>query len=291
MMRALVLLVLLLLSGWWDAFRRVHDANEAQHQAVVAFTRQDYRAAAAAFARARELGNRSALLQLDLGHAYVRAGQPTAARAAYGQILTSSDAGLRSVARQQLAVLAATDGNYQQAVALLRQALTDNPANAAARYNYELLAPLLGRRQPPQLPPPPPPSPGQQNQSQPKPGGQQPKQTQTAPDASGPADAPSGGGLKPGAGESREMGQGPAGGSSRGLDAGSSGNTAGNNASDQAATAEDNRLGTRQRQLPGNLSEAQARQLLDALQAAEQQYLQQLPHRATRRPDPRKPAW
>lgn len=290
MMRAALLLVLLFLGGWWDAFRRVHDANEAQQQGTAAFARQNYRAAATAFARARELGNRSAQLQLDLGHAYARAGQPMAAREAYGRVLTSSEAALRSVARQQLGVLAATDGNYPQAVALLRQALTDNPANAAARYNYELLAPLLGRRLPPQLPPPPPHS-GQQNQQQPKPGGQQPKQTQTAPDASGTATAPAGGGRQPGAGESQEMGQGPAGGSSQGLDAGSSGNAAGNSPSDQAATAEDNRLGTRQRQLPGNLSEAQARQLLDALQAAEQQYLQQLPHRATRRPDPRKPAW
>lgn len=289
MMRPALLLILLLLGGWWEAFRRVHDANEAQQLGTAAFVRHEYRAAAAAFARAQALGNRSSQLQLDLGHAYARAEQLAAARQAYGQVLTSPDAALRSVARQQLGVLAATAGQYPQAVALLRQALTDNPANAAARYNYELLAPQLGRRQPPQLPPPPPA--GQQNQNQPKPGGQQPKPAQAAPAPNGTTNAPAGGGQKPGSGTPQAMDQGTAAGNRRGLDAGSSGSAPGTNPTNQAATAEDNRLGTRQQQPAGSLSEAQARQVLDALQAAEQQYLQQLPHRATRRPDPRKPAW
>ncbi|MCC3156778.1 hypothetical protein LJ737_05980 [Hymenobacter sp. 15J16-1T3B] len=205
-------------------------------------------------------------------------------------MLASPSAALRSVARQQLGVLAASEGNYPQAVALLRQALADNPANAAARYNYEVLSPLLGRRQPPQLPPPPPP-PGQGPQNRPKPGTQPQQKAETAPDASGTAQAPAGGKQAPGQGTPQEMAQGAAGGAARGLDAGSSGSSAGKAPSAEVATAEDNRLGTRQRDLPGNLNEAQARQVLEALQAAEQQYLQQLPHRATRRADPRKPAW
>ncbi|GAB3824669.1 hypothetical protein [Hymenobacter jeollabukensis] len=281
---------MLFIGSWWDAFQRVQHANEAQQLGAAAFSRRDYRAAAAAFARARELGSRSAQLQLDLGHAYAQSGQSAAAREAYGQVLTNASAALRSLARQQLAVLAATEGNYPQAVALLRQALTDNPANAVARYNYELLSPLLGRRQPPQLPPPPPP-PGQGQQNRPKSGNQPQQKPQTAPDASGTTDAPAGGGKAPGQGTSQEMAQGTAGGTTRGLDAGSSGTAPGKAPSAEAATAEDNRLGTRQREPAGNLNEAQARQVLDALQAAEQQYLQQLPHRATRRADPRKPAW
>ncbi|RTQ52285.1 hypothetical protein EJV47_04470 [Hymenobacter gummosus] len=284
-------MLLLIGGGWWGAFQRVYEANQAQQAGAAAYARRDYPAAAAAYARARELGSNSPQLHLDLGHAYARAGQAAAAREAYGRALQNAPGELRSVARQQLATLAAAEGNYPQALALLRQALMDNPRNAAARYNYELLRPYQGRRNPPQLPPPPPPPAsggGQQNQPNPN-GAAQPT---PAPDAAG---SRSGGGGRPDAGQgsNRATGQGPTGGTERGVDASGEGSGApsGSSPSAQAAGGADNRLITRQREQVTNLSEAQAQQLLDALQAAEQQYLQQIPHRATRRPDPRKPAW
>jgi hypothetical protein len=40
-----------------------------------------------------------------------------------------------------------------------------------------------------------------------------------------------------------------------------------------------------------NLSTGQAKQLLNALSAAEQQYLQQIPRKATTKLPPGKPAW
>ncbi|GAB2952770.1 hypothetical protein GCM10027048_17500 [Hymenobacter coalescens] len=290
MTRAFLLMLLAIGGGWWNGFQRVYEANQAQQAGAAAYARRDFAAAARAFARARSLGNNSAQLHLNLGHAYARAGQAGAAREAYTQVLPQGPTELRSVARQQLATLAAAAGNYPQALALLRQALTDNPRNAAARYNYELLRPLQGRRLPPQLPPPPPP-PSTSGAGQPsKPSSE--GQAQPTPAVAGGTQAAGGGRRAPGQGTSESMAQGTAAGSVRGLDAGASSETsAGNAPASQVATAADNRLITRQRQPAPNLSEAQAEQVLEALRAAEQQYLQQIPYRSTRRADPRKPTW
>jgi tetratricopeptide (TPR) repeat protein len=290
MMRPAVLLLVLGLGGWWGAFQRVHDANEAQLRGAAAYARGDFAQAAAAYDRARALGSRSAELYLNLGHAYLRAGQRRQAREAYGQVLPLAPPELRSQARQQLAGLAAAAGNYPQALTLLRQALVDNPLNAAARYNYELLRPYQGRRTPPQLPPPPPqPAAGGGQAKQPTSSGQAPP----APTPGGQGNASGGGRNQPGAGPQRPMPQGAAGGRTEGQAANEAGTEPGNGRtpSGEAATATDNRLITRQPAAVTNISEAQAEQLLDALRAAEQQYLQQIPHPPTRRPDPRKPAW
>ncbi|UYZ60550.1 tetratricopeptide repeat protein [Hymenobacter latericus] len=298
-MRGLLLVLLLLAGGWWGALQRVHDANQALRLGAGAYARRDYAAAAAAYARARALGAHDESVLLNLGHAYARLGRTTEARQAYGGLLQSASLEVRSVARQQLAVLAATEGNYPQATTLLRQALLDNPRNTAARYNYELLRLYHGRRNDPQLPPPPPPP----AERQPQPGGSDQQSGETQPGQAPPQPAPASGNQGTGQGSkagnlggntNRETAQGNSPGNTRGLDTSAEGTDAGNRngaASGEAANPNDNRVITRQRLAPLNLNEAQARQLLDALQAAEQQYLQQIPHKGTQRPDPRKPAW
>ncbi|AYA36654.1 hypothetical protein D3Y59_06050 [Hymenobacter oligotrophus] len=295
-MRGLLLILLVLGGGWWSALQRVHNANDAMRLGASAYAQRDYATAAAAYARARGLGVTDEGVLLNLGHAYARLGRQPEARQAYGSLLQSAVPEVRSVARQQLAVLAAADGNYAQATALLRQALLDNPRNTAARYNYELLRPYQGRRNEPNLPPPP-------AERQPQPGGAGEQSADTQPAQAPPQAAPASGNQATGQGSqtgnlggntNRATAQGNNPGSTQGLDtnANDTGGPPNNSGtSGEAANPTDNRVITRQRLAPLNLNEAQARQLLDALQAAEQQYLQQLPHKATQRPDPRKPAW
>ena len=148
------------------------------------------------------------------------------------------------------------------------------------------------------MPPPPPkqpaPSPGNQQgtaqRNEPNP--QAPPQSTAANSADG---TQPGGAGTPGAGDQTSQNVGNEPGSARGLD-----NTettdgpvpAGTGTSNHNAGAADTRVNTRtDEQRPLNLSETQARQLLDALQAAERQYWQQIPHRGTKRPDPGKPRW
>lgn len=162
-MKAWVLIFLLLssgLPGWrWLTQVREHNAAQALGQAAVA--RGQSTEAVYYYQQAVALAGRwgpSPALLLNLAQAQGRAGQVGAARTTYAQLLAPAvPARVGSAARQQLAGLLARQGQVAQALGLLRQALKLNPANATARYNYELLSQYLASQQPdnPPLPSPP----------------------------------------------------------------------------------------------------------------------------------------
>ena len=160
-MKYAVLLGILLTGGpGWRLLTMVHDRNAAVADATAAYHRGETGLAALAFKNALAAGGTrqpDPRLILNLGHAQARAGQAGAARATYGRLLVGSTPQFGSIARQQLAVLAARQGELAQAAGLLRQALLLDPANAGARYDYEVVSEYLARRPArPQLPPPPP---------------------------------------------------------------------------------------------------------------------------------------
>ena len=157
------LLTLLLLSAGlpgWRWLLHVRDHNAAQAQAQAALQRGQPAEAVYYYQQAVALTGRRGLtpaLLLNLGQAQERAGQLAAARASYTRLLAPAvPAAIGSAARQQLAGLLAQQRQVAQAVGLLRQALRLNPANATARYNYELLSQYLAGQQPdnPALPSP-----------------------------------------------------------------------------------------------------------------------------------------
>jgi len=157
------LLTLLLLSAGlpgWRWLLHVRDHNAAQAQAQAALQRGQPAEAVYYYQQAVALTGRrgpTPALLLNLGQAQERAGQLAAARASYARLLAPAvPAAIGSAARQQLAGLLARQRQVAQAVGLLRQALRLNPANATARYNYELLSQYLAGQQPdnPALPPP-----------------------------------------------------------------------------------------------------------------------------------------
>jgi tetratricopeptide (TPR) repeat protein len=267
---------------------------------------------------------------LNLAHASARAGQLPAARAYYSRLLSSPASQVRSVAHQQLGVLSAQRGDYAQAVRLLRLALVANPSNAAARYDYELVSRYLQRQPDPTIPPadkekpetskPKPPADQKADDKQPsqqpkpKPGQDRrgevddtnqpdnPKQppqprpnTQGQPNAQqpgNPAGAGADGSVKPGTGPEKQMAQGQQPGDTRGLSSAgapgaNAGGAGGENAADDATQMKTQRARLQQMQL----NPAQARQILDALRATEQQYIQQLPRKAPPKASSDKPAW
>ncbi|TDN37186.1 tetratricopeptide repeat protein [Hymenobacter sp. UV11] len=141
----------------------------------------------------------------------------------------------------------------------------------------------------------PPPAGGSTGAAQPGPTGQPDRQRPTP-----QAGANAGGGSKPGgAGPARPVPTGPAGGTRQGLDAGNAalGNSApagqGRRPGTEAATDADQQLQTQRERLKAmDLTPVQAQQLLDALRASEQQYLQQRPRpRAGTAPPPGQPTW
>ena len=105
------------------------------------------------------------------------------------------------------------------------------------------------------------------------------------------------GGRAPGAGTPQALASGEEPGSQRGLDRSSTTPVPtvpgrNNRPGTETATPADLNLQTQRERLQAmNLSPTQARQLLETLRAQEQQYLQQLTHPATQKPDPNKPTW
>lgn len=328
--KPLWLLLLLLAPPAWRGLTWVRDRNAAAAAGHAAYARGDANAAARAFAQAVAFNRAAAgapALLLDLGHAQRRAGQLAAARATYGRLLDAgTPAAIGSVARQQLAVLAAESGELAPALGLLRQALVLDPANAGARYNYEVLSAYLARhRATPQMAPPPRPTKPPPAANKPAPGGKAPDKRPTpsagskagpdrpgaVPDPARPAPAPNGAPQShpsaagapdaqrptaaPGPAANGRRGPAPTGplgavptgtgtGSSRGLAPDGDANASAGRGSapgPDAARATDAQLQTQRERLKAmSLSPAQAQQLLDALKAQEQQYLQQVPRRA-----------
>lgn len=342
MLKSLLLLLLLLAPPTWRALTWIRDRNAAAVSGQTAYARGDDAAAAQAFAAAtaaRPGAPGAGALLLNLGHAQRRAGQAAAARATYGQLLDPTvPPALGSVARQQLAVLAADAGETAPALGLLRQALRLDPANAGARYDYEVLSTYLARhRAAPRLAAPTPPGPQPAKSSGPKPpaptppaanqpaagtkagtdrAGQVPDRNQPAPTApSAPQTRPDAAGrpapaqpsAAPGAtasgrrapqagGTDAPVPTGAQAGPTRGLDENTGlGGAAGRSraAGTDAGRATDAQLQTQRERLRAmDLSPAQAQQLLDALKAQEQQYLQQVPRRRTGAPARRgQPTW
>lgn len=330
-MKNLLIGSVLLLSSW-GGLTRIHERNAAIERGQQAYARQDYATAALAYKEAAiRLGSREEQVWLNLAHATARAGRSAEARNYYGHLLNSSTPSIRSIALQQLAVLATRKEDYAQAVALLRQALVANPANIDARYNYEVLRNYLARKATdPQTPPPgtdgtpdverhrtsdpekaerqPRSKPGNtqqgqlndpsqpqdpRNAPQPEPNATG-RPTPQQPSSNAGNSAPDG--FRPGTGEQRPVARGSTPGSVRGLSDEETGpeapgGTSSRGGTEQAASDEAQLQTQRARLQQMNISTGQARQLLEALHAAEQQYLQQLPRKSTRPPDKNKPGW
>jgi hypothetical protein len=148
-MKYLVLLALLIGGPMWGLLTRVRDRNVAVATGTAAYGQGNAALAATAFAaalKAQAQRTPDPRLLLNLAHSQARAGQVAAAHATYGRLLAGSPGGLGSIARQQLAVLVAQEGELAQALSLLRQALLLNPQNAGARYNYEVLSAYLAKK-------------------------------------------------------------------------------------------------------------------------------------------------
>ncbi|WP_188548175.1 hypothetical protein [Hymenobacter qilianensis] len=328
-----MLLLFLLMIGGWGGFTRIRDRNVAVQEGAAAYARQNFAQAVQAYQRAvDELGTKDEAAILNLAHACNRVGREAAAKSYYSLLITSKTPAIRSVAQQQLAVLAVQGGEFAQAVTLLRQSLLADPTNAEARYNYEVLRDYLARRlNSPRIPPPSPsdasnPKPEQgapnskdaANQRQARAGNDRKGQLDDSNLPTNPQNAPqqqpnkSGqpnnnqpgvnpgtmarGGFEPGEGAERNVARGSEAGNVRGLNDEAGGEEANEGRSRRSGTEvadlDETQLQTQRARLQQmQLSTGRARQILESLGAAEQQYLQQLPRRAVRKQASDKPAW
>ena len=78
-------------------------------------------------------------VRLNLANAYFESNDTTNTFQSYQPLTQSTNSKIRSIAHQQMGVLANRQGKFEEALASFKQALKADPANEDARYNYEMV--------------------------------------------------------------------------------------------------------------------------------------------------------
>jgi hypothetical protein len=328
-MKSVVAVILFLgfLAGGIGSISRM---NEYAHIAAVAYARGEYIESVAAYEYLLEdLKVQDDQVRLNLGHAYFKLGEMQKARQQYTLLAEHSTRHIRAVALLQLGTISAQSNKYKQALSFFRQALVVEPGNEAARYNYELIKKLLAQR--PDLADKDeenatrPPASEQEEQLErdgqnqlPPDDDEESLQPKKKPDNSGDQEDE----VDTEEEEENEEGKQQKPGDQQNQQDGGTGNkpenkerleTSGREPGDtQGMNPENNfdknrpersrsseplpeaeqRAQTRNSRLQQmNINPEKARLMLEAMRSAEQQYIQQLPKKATRKPDPSKPNW
>ncbi|MDX5480220.1 MAG: tetratricopeptide repeat protein [Hymenobacteraceae bacterium] len=316
----LTVIAILLISILGGGLRTISRINEYAREGAKAYAQQDYTTAISAYAYLlNDLEVQDDQLRLNLAHSYYQSGQLAEAQHEYRLLADHPTQRMRAIVHLQLGNIATKQRKYKQALSLYKQALIADPGSDAARYNYELLKKYLDlhpekAEEAPkeQLPPPAPeqedsvkaPQPEQEQEQQPKKkpdseGDQEAEVDQPQPDAQGQQQAPGGSSPEQQKNEQaqareKEQASGKEKGDTEGLnredqfDPTSSQRSGGY----EPISDQDQRAQTQRARLQQvNLSPEKARILLDAMRNAELQYIQQLPKKATKKPDRSKPDW
>lgn len=316
-----VLLLLFAASIFSGGLNVISRINEYSKRAAAAYGQGAYREAIASYKYlVHDLEVRDDQLQLNLAHAYYQAGMWPESQQEYRLLASHPSSYLRAVAHLQLGNIATKQKKYRQALPLYKAALVADPRNDAARYNYELLKKYIDlhpetpkdtsepqpdvsetRQDQDGLAAPPPaadevePQPKKQPDAE---GNMEEELEQPAPDTDGQqqnagANRQNNGRSTPEGQQEREQQSGGSPGETEGLNPDAQWDDAQQrNGSSERVSEDDARAQMRRARLQQmNMTPEKARLLLDAMRNAELQYIQQLPKKPTKEPDPSKPDW
>ncbi|SDK18038.1 hypothetical protein SAMN05421823_10276 [Catalinimonas alkaloidigena] len=141
---------LLLVTLWLGdgGLSRIAKLNRAREEAAEAYQAHQWEQAIQKYTYLVDsLRDETPAATLNLANAYFQADQKEDAQRYYLRLTSTDDAKVRSVARQQLGVLAHEQDNVELALGHLKESLKADPTNEAARYNYELLKRLQAQQQ------------------------------------------------------------------------------------------------------------------------------------------------
>jgi hypothetical protein len=141
MLRFLISILLLnqLLAADWDPLK-TSKANKAKEQASQAFASGKYDLAISKYKYLLDtLKIKDDKVQLNLAHAYMRKSDSANAYNSYAVLTKAPDPKIRSVAFQQLGILESEKNNREAALGHFKNALKCDEKNSQARFNYELL--------------------------------------------------------------------------------------------------------------------------------------------------------
>ncbi|MEO9474012.1 MAG: tetratricopeptide repeat protein [Cyclobacteriaceae bacterium] len=122
--------------------------NSIKKEAGEAYKAGNYEKAATKYSLlADSLGVTEDEILLNLGHSYYHLGDTSGAKHSYQSLLTSSSKDLKSIASQQLGVMAKDAQKLEESLSYLKNAIKANPGNEGAKYDYEVVKKLLEQQQ------------------------------------------------------------------------------------------------------------------------------------------------
>ena len=311
-----MMLTIFLVSILGGGLRTISQINEYTAIAAAAYKQQEYQEAIVAYEYLlNDLEVNDDQIRLNLAHTYYQANRLSEALQQYRLLADNPASHLRSVVHLQLGNIHTKQKKYKQALLLYKQALIANPGNEAARYNYELLKKYLDlhpeKAELPKQELPEPQQPQEDSTALPPPAEEEP-QPKKKPDEAGDTEEeveqpqPDKNGQQGKGGSSGKENEQPpqqqekeqASGNQPGDKEGTNPDSQFNPEQQQRSTSGENvteadiRAQTQRSRLQNaNISPERAKLLLDAMRNAEMQYIQQLPKKATKKPDRSKPDW
>jgi DNA polymerase III gamma/tau subunit len=142
-MKILMYLCVLLWAGGNIDIGKIAKINQLKEEAANAYKNGNYNVAINRYEELVKLGVDENPVLLNLAHAYFNTRDTTNALKAYSRLLISTDKYSKSVANQQMGVIKANNKSYEDALKFFKESLKAMPENEEARHNYELVKKLL----------------------------------------------------------------------------------------------------------------------------------------------------
>lgn len=153
MIVTLLVSMLISLSDGGNSITKIARENSVKKEAEEAYQNKNYAKAIEKFTYLTDtlkVADEKAIL--NLGHAYYKTGDLPNAAKSYEKLYGSANNNIKSIAAQQLGIISYKgDKDKEKALAYFKDALRANPANAEARYNYELLKKMQDKKDDPKM--------------------------------------------------------------------------------------------------------------------------------------------
>ncbi len=142
------LIALLLLINPLTDLDKIAQVNKLKKEAKTAFNKGDYNTAIDKYNYLLDsMQVEDDNIKLNLANAYYKTNDSTSAVNSYNNLLSSKDKVVKSVAHQQLGIMADRAKKFDEALSHFKSAIKTNPANDEARYNYEMLKKMLDEQE------------------------------------------------------------------------------------------------------------------------------------------------
>lgn len=145
-MKYLIAFILLFIIN--DDINEIATINRVKDEAARAYNDGNFQEAIKNYSILYDsLGEDNDKILLNLSNAYFNALDTSNAQFHYTKLTESSDKSIKSIAHQQLGIIASNMGKYDLALNEFKNSLRADPGNNDSRYNYELLKRLMQENQ------------------------------------------------------------------------------------------------------------------------------------------------